>query len=228
MTFLLFSFLTVFAHAVEIPTYFTTLFYDDGGIVYVGLKTKQDEASDSQAQLVSFPFIGGEKTKIELPPELRTRSIVGVIPDRKKVYVISQDEESAQKSLMLHIHDLDQEVWKKLGQMACPTFTKVKTAAKAITVYCERKSAPTKNKKKARSSGVQAKVFSLGKERLYRRGTWRFPEFLLRYKGVTLILEGNAPYWSNLRLKSPDGERIIKAEDLVDHASLGPVIEEVK
>lgn len=221
------SLLFSFAQAAEIPTYFTTLFYDDGGLVYVGLKATNDDGSGSQ--LVSFPFAGGEKTKIELPAELRSRSIVGVIPDRKKVFVISQIEEGeAKNSLMLHIHDLDQEVWKKIGQMECPTFTKVKTAAKAITVYCERKTAPSKKKKKGRSAGVQAKVFSLGKERLYRKGTWRFPEFLLRYKGVTLILEGNAPYWNRLRLKSADGDRLIKADDLVDHSSAGPVVEEVK
>jgi len=223
MVFLLFF---AIAQAAEIPTYFTTLFYDDGGLVYVGIKTKSDEQSESQAQLVSFPFAGGEKTKIELPPELRTRWIVGVIPDRKKVYVISQDEETVHKSLMLHIHDLDKEIWKKLGQMECPTFTKVNTAPRTITVFCERKIAPSKKKK--RSSGVEAKQFSLGKERLFRKGTWRFPEFLLRYKGLTLILEGNAPYWNHLRLKSPDGERIIRAEDLVDHEVSGPVVEEIK
>lgn len=182
---------------------FTTIFYDDGGVVFVGVKSLKE--TESFAHLVTFPFEGGEQTSIKLPPELENRDLVGLIPERKKLFVLSQRES---EKLMLHRYNMEQEEWKKIGQVECPTFTKVKTAPTKVSVFCESTG-------KKRGSGVQVKNILLGKERLFRTGTWRFPEFLLRYKGVTLLLEGNAPAWNRLRLKSASGDRVIQAEDLV-------------
>ena len=63
---------------------------------------------------------------------------------------------------------------------------------------------------------VQRKAILLKKDRLYRKGVWRIPEFLLRYKGQTVLLEGKAPVWDKLRLRSSEGEKTINASDILD------------
>ena len=55
------------AFAETVPTFtFTTVFYDDGGNVYVGLKHAEGDKFESQ--VISFPFPPmGTRTKIPLP-----------------------------------------------------------------------------------------------------------------------------------------------------------------
>lgn len=183
---------------------YTTVFYDDGGIVYVGLKHNGGEA-----QVMTFPFPPmGPRSKIPLPEEIQHRDVVGLLPDRAKLFVLTNGTGEAGDGPMLHLFDQKKNEWKKIGKVDCQTFTKVKLTATQMTFFCE-----VPGRKKSR---VVPKSLSFGRERIYRSGTWRFPEFLLRYKGVTLILQGNAPVWDKLRLKSGEEERLVPAEDLFD------------
>lgn len=192
--------------------YFTTLFYDDGGIVYVGLKKEENGAQESQ--LITFPFEGGERVRIPLPPEIANRDVIGLIPEKKKVFVLTHGSTSEKDGPMLHVFNRDDNSWKKLGQLACPAFTKAKLSSTAMVFFCETGNV-TQRRGKRRGSGVVAKSISYGKDRLYRNGTWRFPEFMLRYKGVSLLLEGNAPTWDRLRLKSKEGvDRVFQANEI--------------
>lgn len=193
-------------------TFFTTVFYDDGGIVYVGLKREAE--GKKETQVITFPFGGGERTRIPLPAEIENRDVIGLIPEKKKVFVLTHGSESEKDGPMLHIFDTENGQWKKQGQLACPSFTKVKMTSRAMTFFCEQTTPPTRRNKKGGRS-VVAKSISYGKDRLYRNGTWRFPEFMLRYKGVSLHLEGDAPNWNKLRLKPLEGdERVLKAEEV--------------
>lgn len=184
-------------------TTFTTVFYDDGGVVYVGLKHGEGEKLESQ--VISFPFPPmGTRTKIPLPEEVAHRDVLGLIPDRQKLFVLTSGP-------MLHLYDQQKNEWKKIGKLDCPVFTKVQLSSTKMVFFCETGKPNKKGKVK-----VVGKALYFGKDRIFRSGTWRFPEFLLRYKGVNLLLEGDAPNWDKLRLKSPDEERLIKAEDLFD------------
>jgi hypothetical protein len=193
---------------------FTTVFYDDGGIVYVGLK--HGEGAKTESQVISFPFPPmGTRTKIPLPDEVAHRDVIGLIPDRQKLFVLTNSTEDKEAGPMLHLFDQKRNEWKKIGKVNCPTFTKVKLTSTRMTFYCEVANT-NKRTRKRHPTHVVAKALPFGKERIYRSGTWRFPEFLLRYKSMNLLLEGDAPNWDKLRLKSPEEERLIKAEDLFD------------
>lgn len=196
---------------------FTTVFYDDGGNVYVGLK--HSEGDKTESQVISFPFPPmGTRTKIPLPDEVAHRDVIGLIPDREKLFVLTNSTEDKPQGPMLHLFDQKKNEWKKIGKVDCPSFTKVKLSSTQMTFYCEVNVAPSKSKRHHRRNRtpVVAKTLSFGKERIFRSGTWRFPEFLLRYKGMNLLLEGDAPNWDKLHLKSSEEDRLIKAEDMFD------------
>ncbi len=202
--------LTVLAQAHD--PHFTTVFYDDGGIVYTALK--KEDGVKKESQVITFPFQGGARTRIPLPEEITTRDIIGLIPEKKKLFVLTHENETEKDGPMLHVFDSTDNSWKKLGQLICPAFTKVKMSSTKMIFFCETNPVPGNQKRRKKKSSVVAKTISYGKERLYRSGTWRFPEFMLRYKSVFLLLEGNAPKWDRLRLKSAEGERVILATEL--------------
>lgn len=189
---------------------FTTLFYDDGGIVYVGLK--KEEGGKSESQVITFPFEGGARTRIPLPEEITNRDVIGLIPEKQKVFVLTHGSSTEKDGPMLHVFDREKHTWKKLGQLACPAFTKAKLTHSSMTFYCE--TGKFYKRRGERRQRVAAKTIHYKGERLYRNGTWRFPEFMLRYKGVNLLLEGNAPTWDRLRLKSSEGERVLHANEV--------------
>ena len=187
---------------------FTTVFYDDGGQVYVGLKKGSDENAESQ--VITFPYPLGDRTQIPLPDEIKNRDVVGLIPEKNKLFVLTHSSRTEKDGPMLHVFDKDQNKWKKVGQVACPSFTKVKLTSRGMTFSCE---AGVRKTRKGPKSIMVQKTIHYGSDRLYRNGTWRFPEFMWRYKGVLLTLEGPAPAWDKLRIKAAEGERLMKAED---------------
>ncbi|MGZ3694637.1 MAG: hypothetical protein ACXWQO_10680 [Bdellovibrionota bacterium] len=201
-----------FAAPAAPKTTFTTVFYDDGGIVYVGLKHGD---TNPESQVISFPFPPmGTRTKIPLPEEVAHRDVVGLIPDREKLFVLTNGGGDTTDGPMLHLFDQKKNEWKKIGKVNCPVFTKVRLSSTQMTFSCE--TGAMVGRRNHKHQQIVQKSLSFGKERIFRSGTWRFPEFLLRYKGNTLLLEGDAPSWDKLRLKSPEEERLIKAEDLFD------------
>lgn len=204
-------------------TYFTTVFYDDGGIVYVGLRRTNGEEAESQ--VISFPFPSGNRDRLPLPEEVQHREVIGLIPDRQKLFVLTQGGEGKAIGPMLHLYDRAKNSWKKIGGIACPSFTKVKLSATQMTFFCEGATIKTRRGPKTVTT---PKPLHFKGERIYRSGTWRFPEFMLRYKSAMLLLEGPAPVWDRLRIKSEQGERLMKAEELfeipvpVPTTSIGP------
>lgn len=191
--------------------HFTTVFYDDGGKVYVGLKRIKDGLSESQ--VITFPFPAGERTKLPLPEEIVRREVIGLVPDRQKLFVLTQGE-GPKSGPMLHLYDQARNRWKKIGGIVCPSFTKVNLSATKMVFFCE--GPLVKTRRGMKSTTVAKPLHFGGGERIYRGGTWRFPEFMLRYKSALLLLEGPAPVWEKLRIKSEQGERLITAEEMFE------------
>jgi|GEM_PF-5122563 len=181
--------------------HFTTVFFDDGGVVYVGVKNAVNDA-----MIVALPFESGDRTLIPLPEDASRRDVIGLVPEKAKLFVLT----SGEGTLLLHVYDRSKNSWTKLGKVACQSFTKARLTAAKITFSCEV------GKTKRGKTRVSQKSISYGRERLYRTGIWRFPEFLLRHKGRVAVLEGNAPNWDTLRLRNADqDERTITASDLL-------------
>jgi len=205
----LFTILILFAPQVWAApdVHFTTVFLDDEGVVYVGVK-RGDNPGDSA--VISFPFSSGVRTNIPLPDEIAHRDVIGLITEKKKLFVVTNGNGEAGDGPMLHVYDRGRSHWSKVGQVVCPTFTKVTLKASQMIFSCEV------GKSRRGKTHVQRKAISLRKDRIYRNGVWRFPEFMLRYKGRNVLLEGPAPVWDKLRLRTDEGEqRTISAEDLI-------------
>ncbi|RZA06568.1 MAG: hypothetical protein EOP11_09975 [Proteobacteria bacterium] len=206
---ILFGFLLLPAFASANDVIFTTVFYDDGGQVYVGLK--KGEGDSAESQVITFPYPLGDRIQIPLPEEIKNRDVVGLIPEKNKLFVLTHSSRSAKDGPMLHVFDKDQNKWKKIGQAVCPVFQKVTLTSRGMTFSCEN--GTRKTRKGIQTNMIGKTINYTGGERLFRNGVWRFPEFMWRYKGVTLLLEGPAPAWDRLRIKAAEGERVLKAED---------------
>lgn len=207
---LLWVLLGISASAAEDAAHFTTVFFDDEGVVYAGL-----QQADGQTRVVAIPFASGERTIIPLPPEAARNPVIGLVtedlprgtqPRVKKLFVLS----SASAGPMLHVFDRAANQWRMKGKINCPSFTKVRLSSRSFTFSCET------GKAKKGKVRVQSKAITLGKDPIHRSGIWRFPEFLLRHKGRVAILEGPAPHWDTLRLRDKnEEERTITAADLL-------------
>lgn len=183
--------------------HFTTVFLDDENVVYVGVKHGE---APGISEIISFPFDSGIRTNIPLPTEIAQRDVIGLITAKSKLFVLTNGSDTP----MLHTYDREKGRWNKIGQVNCPTFTKVTFKSSQMIFSCEVGVAK-KGKVK-----VSSKSISLRKDPIFRTGVWRFPEFMLRYKGRVAILEGEAPNWDKLRLRTDNSPaRTISAEDLL-------------
>lgn len=214
------------------PARFTTVFFDDEGVVYVGVK----HGTPAVSEVVSLPFSSGERTNIPLPPAIAARDVIGLVTEKEKLFVLTVPpvdpsavapagaEAAAPKNApapkgkaaakadgpTLHYYDRDKGKWKEVGHIACPAFTKVTLKHTQMIFSCEV------GKSRKGKTRIERRAISLRRSPIYRSGVWRFPEFLLRFKGRTAMLEGPAPIWDHLRLRNPDNsERVIRADDLL-------------
>lgn len=191
-------------------TEFTTVFYDDAGTVYAGIKKTDKKTSPEivRAQVVHFPFPKGEIVNLKMPQNVESHDVLGILPDREKLFIISHQSEEKIGGPTIHLYNTKKKSWKRIGKVVCPTVTKAKLATTNVVFFCES----TGKKGKIR---VTPKVLRLGKDRLYRSGYIRIPEFLLRYKKATLLLEGDAPHWKKLRIKNMgDKDVLYRADNL--------------
>jgi hypothetical protein len=133
--------------------------------------------------------------------------VIGLLTEKAKLFVLTTAEGDGPR---LDVYDRDKGKWTLVGKVACPAFTKVKVRPTRMDFSCE-----VGKTRKGRVRIAHRTIF-LHRNRIYRRGTWRFPEFLLRYKGRTVLLEGQAPAWDRVRLRDGSGERSITADDLLE------------
>ncbi|OFZ20666.1 MAG: hypothetical protein A2X94_04095 [Bdellovibrionales bacterium GWB1_55_8] len=93
----------------------------------------------------------GTTSSIELPAELRDREIVGILPAKQGVYVISQYTIEQGDQPLVHHFDTGPGRWKRVGQVDCPAFSVIHSSKKDLTFECEEldESGKTMPKKKS-------------------------------------------------------------------------------
>lgn len=186
---------------------FTTVFLDDEGFVYVGVK---HGGENGLSEIITFPFDSGSRTSIPLPAEITQRDVIGLITEKHKMFVVTNHIGEANDGPTVHVYDRDHHKWSKIGHVVCPVFTRVMLKPTQLIFSCEAGTKGRKGKTK-----IARKTISLKKDRIYHRsGSLIFPEFMLHFHGRTLMLEGEAPNWDRLRLRSDSGERTITADSL--------------
>ena len=192
---------------------FTTVAYRDTEVLYVGLKGSH--ASNPQSQIVLLQTKDNSKQNIKLPEEIAARDVIGIIPEKNKLFILSLRQSDLTDKPLLHVHDLENSSWKKIGDANCHSFIAARIRSSDISFRCET------GKKTRRGKAIfQWKSLPLGKERIFSAsGIVRFPEFLLRYGKQTISLEGLAPDWTRLRIKSDTKEQLFQAEELFEKSS---------
>jgi hypothetical protein len=193
------------AHAEK--SRFTTVYLDDAGIVYVGVKHGGDKGL---SEIITFPFDSGNRTSIPLPAEITERDVIGLITEKHKLFVVTNHIGAADDGPTVHVYDRDHNKWTKVGHVVCPVFTRVTLSPTHMIFSCEAGKRGRKGK-----TVIARKTISFKKDRIYNRsGSLIFPEFMLHFHGRTVMLEGEAPSWDTLRLRSDSGERTISADSL--------------
>ena len=202
---LLLLILPITAHAEKAR--FTTVYLDDEGQVYVGVKHGGDKGL---SEIITFPFDSGTRTSIPLPSEITERDVIGLLTEKHKMFVVTNRIGTADDGPTVHVYDRDHSKWTRIGHVVCPVFTRVTLKPTQMIFSCEAGKKGRKGK-----TTIARKTISLKKDRIYRRsGSLIFPEFMLRFHGRTVLLEGEAPNWDTLRLRSDAGERTISADSL--------------
>lgn len=184
----------------------TTVSYDGREFLYIGAK-KQDEGQNasSAVAVVSSKDFGHEL--ILLPDSISKRDVIGVIPEGQKIFVLTQITSSQDDGPLLSVYNRESKKWKDIQSVDCPIFTKVGFRKKELVFYCERLTKRGKSK-------VRKKVLSLGSERIHRKGSMRFPEFLIRHRKLDISLEGLALSWDRLHIKKETEDKVLPAAEL--------------
>ena len=165
--------------------------------------------------MVSFPYPNGEITRWVLPDEVTKRDIIGILPDQDRLFLLSVDSAIIDDPTRLFVLNKSTNKWREIGKVDCKSFARVKLSAHQMTFSCDDQIRRGRTK-------FRKKVIALGKDRLFRSGDIRFPEFLFRFKGTTFVLEGLAPEWDRLRIKSETTERLVAATELFQSPQLAP------
>jgi hypothetical protein len=197
-------FLPLCAHAEK--SRFTTVYLDDAGSVYVGVKHGGDLGL---SEIITFPFDSGARTSIPLPNEITHREVIGLVTEKNKLFVVTNHFGATEDGPTLHVYDRTTHKWGRIGHVECPVFTRVMLKPTQMIFSCES------GKSRKGKTKITRKTISLKKDRIYNRsGSLIFPEFMLHFHGRTVMLEGEAPSWDRLRLRSDSGERTISADGL--------------
>lgn len=185
---------------------FTTVYLDDAGAVFVGVRHGGDQGL---SEIITFPFDSGARTSIPLPPEITKREVIGLVTEKNKLFVVTNHLGAADDGPTVHVYDRNSHKWTRIGHVECPVFTRVTLKPTQMTFSCES------GKSRKGKTKISRKTISLKKDRIYNRsGSLIFPEFMLHFHGRTVMLEGEAPNWDTLRLRSDTGERTISADSL--------------
>ncbi len=203
MKYFLLFLLPMLANAAPV---FTTVSYDRDEFFYLGLK-KEDKGVNTDSSIAIVTNKDFSHELIPLAPENASRDVVGIIPEEKKIFVLTMRTGEQGDNPLLSAYDRNSKKWRDIGSVNCPIFTKIGFSAKSLTFYCEYLTKRGKSKTRKMS-------LNLGNEHIHRKGSMRFPEFLIRYRKTDISLEGSALSWSRLRIKVDSTSKVIEASEI--------------
>lgn len=183
---------------------FTTVSYDGEKLLYLGIRNQNEPGS----WLVEYDHAAGSHKAVKIPDDLPQRDVIGIIPEGDTLFVLTNNPDSTENPRLWTFQRASGS-WKELAKAPCPGFAKITLGKSHLVFHCEM-GLTRRGKTK-----YQRKPLFLSKERIHLRGFVRVPDFLIRHKGLSVFLEGAAPYWEKMRIRLGEDEKFVTASSLI-------------
>lgn len=186
-------------------TVFTTL-GSNGKDIYAGVKIEKKD-HEPETHLVEVSGKDLKEQKIALPTELSHREVIALFRAQKnQLVVITQQTIEQGDKPQVHSFDPAKKTWKKIAEVDCVSFTKLKLEKAAIIVQCLETNAQGKEVEKAQK--VALKDTSLTDS-----GEKTLPLTKIEKEGLKAELIGESFEWTELKITDPKGSvYLFKAE----------------
>jgi hypothetical protein len=99
------------------------------------------------------------KKEIKMPEELKSREVVGIFSNKKKLYIISQMTTEQGDNPV--IYESINQKWKKVVELDCKNFVKIEVEKESVNVFCEQEE---NDKKKITNKIVTIKGMDIEKK----------------------------------------------------------------
>lgn len=201
MTFTFASLLMTTAALAQAPV-FTTL-SSSGKNVFAGVKL-ESKGNEPETYLLQVSGDGLTSNKIELPTELAHREVVALFPaDNNQIVVMSQRTVEQGDKPLLHSFNPSKKEWKKLAEVDCTSFAKVKVEKQSVSVTCvetDAKGEEVEKEKKVILKGVT----------LTQPGSVTLPLQKIEKDTVRAELLGDPFEWKELKVSVDKKEKIFR------------------
>lgn len=115
---------------------FTNLAQLDSAI-YAGVKN-EEKGMELKSHLLEVKVKDLSSRKINLPSDIDTREIVGLIPAKDHLVVITQNTRGGGDKPLIHSFSSTYNNWKKIGEIDCISFADVKVTSSSLEFSCEQ------------------------------------------------------------------------------------------
>ena len=154
--------------------------------------------------LYKISYKSGKVTKIKLPMELEGREIQAIFNIDSRVHILSQH--NVEQGDNPTIHRMEAKGWKKLGEVACPSYKKFKLTKKAVKFSCIESDDKGKTKVVFKSLSVKAKKKVTEVE-------YVLPKTKITNKKTKIELMGSDFDWHKILLTGPDKKHEFSKKD---------------
>jgi len=142
--------------------------------------------------------------KISLPTELAHREVIALFPaEKNQIVVMSQRTVEQGDNPQFHSYNPAKKEWKKLAEVQCMTFAKLKVEKSAVTVNC------LETNEKGDEVETQKKV-ALKDITLTQPGDISLPLAKVEDKSVKAELVGDTFEWKELKVGVDKKEKVFR------------------
>ena len=174
--------------------------------VVVGVRSAEPGA-EPVTSLVAIDAKTRAARSVPLPKELAGREVIALLPAGERWLVVTQWTMEQGDAPQVHGWNPAKKSWKKLGTFDCTAVIGLRVEASSIVLRCEDVTDPAAPK-------VVEKKLALDKIRP-APGNFDLPQSASKGAGVEASLEGTAPDWDRVRVKSADQDDVLGLDRLL-------------
>lgn len=193
------SLLALFSLNVGAAASFTNITSLEDKYVFAAVKVVEDEM-EMVSHLIEVKTDGMKSQKIKLPNELAGREVVGLFPTEKEaLLVVTQITRGGGDKPLVYQFDIAKRSWKKVSEVDCVSFAKVKVEKNQLIFSCEQTSDAGVVKIVPKAVKVDSTLTQLGEVTL--------PVTKIDSKGLKATLEGEDFSWDKFKVSKGKTEK---------------------
>jgi hypothetical protein len=195
------SFLIAFAACAQTPVFTTVC--ASGDHVFAGVKIVR-EGWENSSYILRVSLDKLKSDRIMLPEEIANREIVELFPaEGNSLVVMSQWTLEQGDNPRFHRYDSKSKKWKKIGEIDCTTYRRLKVESNAVTFLC------TEFDAEGREIEAQKKAVLKG-VKLLNVGEFDVPVASVKIGSIRAELVGEEFKWKELKVRLPGKERVFR------------------